>query len=157
MKRFALLAALLTIAGLHSRPALAQHDEATNRRLNAYVAAFNDTLAQGRLDDWMGLWAPNAERVMPNDRQAGLQEIRSAYEGILSAYSQIRLVEKSRRVKGHEGVIECQFDAVARGSGNPVSQPVTLILHFDIFGKITQLRAEYDEEAVVRQLRAKRA
>jgi hypothetical protein len=158
MKHIALLALLfVTIGGFTSRSALAQHDDATNRRLTAYVNAFNDTLSKGKLDDWMGLWAQHAERVMPHDRQEGITEIRSAYEGILGAYTSIRLVENTRKVKGHEGVIECQFEAVTRGSGLTISQPVTLTMHFDIFGKITLLKAEYDEEALARQLSAKRA
>jgi hypothetical protein len=148
---------LVTAAGFSSRPALAQHDEATDRRLTAYVNAFNDTLSKGNLDGWMGLWAQHAERIMPHGRQEGIVEIRSAYEGILGAYTSIRLVENTRKVKGHEGVIECQFEAVTRGSGLTISQPVTLTIHFDIFGKITLLKAEYDEEAMARQLRAKRA
>jgi hypothetical protein len=158
MKQIALLALLVvTVAGFGSRSALAQHDEATSRRLTAYANAFNDTLSKGKLDDWMGLWAQHAERIMPHDRQEGITEIRGAYEGILGAYSSFRLVEHTRKVKGHEGVIECQFEAVTRGSGLSISQPVTLTLHFDIFGKITHLKAEYDEEALADQLRAKRA
>jgi len=158
MKQIILFALFLAaLAGFVSISAFGQHDETTSRGLTAYVKAFNDTLSKGKLDEWMGLWAKNAERIMPHGTQAGLTDIRSAYEGILGTYTSIKLVEKTRTVKGHEGVIECQFDAVTKGSGITISQPVTLTIHFDIFGKITQLKAEYDEEEMARQLRAKRA
>ena len=157
MKLLALLATFVMAASFLARPASAQHDDATHKRLTAYINGFNDLLAQGKMDDWLELWAQQSERIVPHDRQAGLPAIRGAYEGVVAAYTEMRLVEKSRTVKGHEAVAECQFEAVSKSSGVPVSQPVTLTIRFDIFGKITRLQAEYDEEALGKQLRANRA
>lgn len=157
MHKLALFATLVMAASFLARPAVAQHDDATHKRLSAYINGFNELLAQGKMDEWLQLWAIQSERIMPHDRQAGLPAIRGAYEGVVAAYTEMRLVEKSRKVHGHEAVVECQFEAVSRSSEVTVSQPVTLTIRFDIFGKITRLQAEYDEEALEKQLRARRA
>jgi hypothetical protein len=156
--RTALLTTALALC-LAASPAFiwAQHEDATAKRLTVYVESFNQELSKGNIDAWMALFADRAERKLPGGVQQGLPEIRAAYQGLLETYTGFRLVELSRKVKGHEAVAECQFEAVYKANGNKISQPVRLTIHFDIFGKITSLRADYDPEALAKQMRASRA
>ena len=143
--------------GLAAQPLLAQTAAQTDSGLTSYVEGFNTVFADGDIDAWLELWAKEAKRVLPSSHQEGLMEIREAYISLYEAYSQMRLVEMERQVSGAEGRVECQFEGVLRSNGNPVSQPVTLVLRFDSSGKILHLRAEFDEEAFLAQLRAQRA
>ena len=156
MRTLLLLAGFAVAAAGLPQAALAQSSDA-GEGLTGYVQGFNQVFARGEIDRWIGFWAEGAERILPSNRQKGLREIRLAYQALYAAYLEMRLIEQSRTVRGGEAVVECLFEGVYRRNGNSVSQPVTLTLRFDDAGKITFLRADFDEEAFLNQIRAQRA